>query len=208
MSLTAADLLRLALTALLLLLAYARLSALLRFLFPGRVRQRLLPEAPEPVGPIAEGLRQRGFRYLGGRQEDIFRLHGRRAAVYVHPDGRVVDLPHSGQLVGTYIMTLYEDGRGVLTRSGAGREILADRYRSRVLGGSKGLRDLLEAHAESEGAVSLGQTPRRVETLEERRALGRTWYIEHARTELAVPAALDGALLLGFLAFGIYLWLL
>lgn len=208
MSLTAADLLRLALTVLLLLLAHARLSALLRFLLPFRVRQQVLPDEPEPAGPIAAGLRQQGFRYLGGRREDILRLHGRRAAVYAHPDGRVVDLPLSGRLYGTYVMTMYEDGRCALTRSGAGREVIADRYRSRVLGGGQGLRDLLEAHAESEGAVSLGQEPRRVQSLDDRLALGRAWYAEHARTELAMPAALDGALLAGFLAFGIYLWTL
>ena len=70
------------------------------------------------------------------------------------------------------------------------------------------LRDLLETHAESEAGVSLGDPVRRITTLEQRLSLGEEWYREHARTELLIPATLDGLLLLAFVVFGVYLWTL
>lgn len=208
MTITAADLLRIGLTLALLLLAYGRLANLLRFLFVGRVRQDLLPSLPEPEGPVAQGLHQLGFRYLGGRMERIFRLHPWVAAVYVHKDGRVVDLPLSGRLWGAYVMTLFEEDRCAMTRVSSGRDVIADRYRSRVLGRGRTLQELLEAHAESEAAVSLGRSPQVAEDLESRRHIALVWYREHARAELLVPAAADGLLLAALLAFGVYLWML
>lgn len=208
MVLTAADFLRLGLTIFLVLLAYARLGNPFRFLLPGRVRHRALDDEPPPEGPVPEGLETRGFRYLGTRRETLLGLPGRVAAVYAHPDGRVVDLPLSGRLPGAYAMTCYETGRCALTRAGAGQDVIRDRYRSRAIGAAKTLRDLLDAHAESESAVSLGEKPRVAVTLEDRLELGRRWYADHARTELLLPAVLDGLLLLAFVAFSIYLWTL
>jgi hypothetical protein len=208
MVLTAADLLRLGLTIFLVLLAYARLANLLRFLLPGRVRQRVLDDAPATEGPVSEGLEARGFRYLGTRRETLLGLHGRVAAVYAHADGRVVDLPLSGRLPGAYAMTFFESGRCALTRAGAGRDVIRDRYRSMAIGAGKTLRDLLETHAESESAVSLGEKARVAATLEDRLELGRRWYADHARTELLLPAILDGLLLAAFVTFSIYLWTL
>lgn len=208
MTLTAADLLRIGLTFALLLLVYGRLANLLRFLFPGRVRHEELSALPEPEGPVAAGLRGLGFRYLGGRGERIFGLHRRVAAVYAHPDGRVVDLPPSGELGGGYVLTVYDDDRCVLTRAGAGRDVVADRYRSRAVGRGRSLRELLEVHAESEAAVSLGRAPETVEDLGGRRRLAERWYREHARVELLVPAGAEGLLLGALVAFGIYLWTL
>ena len=144
----------------------------------------------------------------------LVRLFNRRRHTYtrglvhatVQPSGRVVDLPLSGRIAGAYVMTFYESGRCAFTRAGSGRDVIRDRYRSRAIGTTRGLRDLLEAHAESEAAVSLGEEAEVVETLEERLALGRRWYAEHGRTELLIPAAMDGVLLVAFVAFAIYLW--
>jgi len=208
MVITAADLLRFGLTGFLVLLAYGRFANLLRYLFPGRVRHRELQAAPPPEGPVVEGLETRGFRYLGARQEAVFRLYRRLAAVYAHEDGRVVDLPLSGRLPNAYVMTYYEGGRCALTRAGTGRDVIEDRYRSRAIGAGKTLRDLLETHAESRAAVSLGEPPVPARELADRLELGRRWYAEHARTELLLPAALDGLLLVAFSAFGSYLWTL
>jgi len=208
MVLTAADLLRLGLTIFLVVLGYARLANPLRFLLAGRVRQRALDDEPPPEGPVAEGLETRGFRYLGTRRESLLGLHGRVAAVYAHTDGRVVDLPLSGRLGGAYAMTWYDQGRCALTRTGAGRDVIRDRYRSRAIGAGKTLRDLLEAHAESEASVSLGEKPQVASTLEERLDLGRRWYADHARTELCLPAVLDGLLLAAFVTFSVYVWTL
>jgi hypothetical protein len=208
MMFTAADFLRLGLTIFLVLLAYARLANPLRFLWPGRVKQRELEEEPPPEGPVPEGLETRGFRYLGTRRESLLGLPSRVAAVYAHADGRVVDLPLTGRIRGAYAMTSYENGRCVLTRAGAGRDVIRDRYRSRAIGAGKTLRDLLEAHRESEAAVSLGEKARVATNLDERLALGRRWYKDHARTELALPAVLDGLLLIAFVAFAIWLWTL
>jgi len=208
MVLTAADILRVGLTMFLVLLAYARLGNPLRFLWPGRVKQRTLEDEPAPEGPVPEGLETRGFRYLGTRRETLLGLPSRVAAVYAHEDGRVVDLPLSGRLPGAYAMTSYQNGRCVLTRAGAGRDVIRDRYRSRAIGAGKTLRDLLEAHAESEAAVSLGEQARVATTLEERLELGRRWYADHARTELLLPAILDALLLGAFVAFSIYIWTL
>ncbi len=155
---------------------------------------------------MVEGLETRGFRYLGTRRETLLGLPSRVAAVYAHADGRVVDLPLSGRMPGAYAMTSYENNRCALTRSGTGQDVVRDRYRSRAIGAGKTLRDLLEAHAESEAAVSLGETPRVATTLEERLDLGRRWYADHARTELLLPAILDGLLLTALVAFSIYLW--
>ena len=208
MTLTAADLFRIGMTLGLLLLAYGCLSNLLRFLFPGRVRHEGLPAAPEPEGPVAEALRGLGFRYLGGRKEQVFGLHARVAAVYAHPDGRVVDLPLSGRLAGAYVMTLYEEDRCALTRVGSGREVIADRYRSQPVGRGQRLREVLEAHAQAEAAVSLGHSKVVVEDLEGRRRVAARWYGEHARTELWLPAGVEGLLLVAFVVFGVYLWTL
>lgn len=208
MVLTVADFFRLGLTIFLVLLAYARLGNPLRFLLAGRVRQRSLDNELPPEGPVVEGLETRGFRYLGTRRETLFGLPSRVAAVFAHGDGRVVDLPLSGRMPGAYAMTSYENGRCALTRTGTGQDVIRDRYRSRAMGTGKTLRDLLEAHAESEAAVSLGEKPRVVTSLEERLELGRRWYADHARTELLLPAILDGLLLLALIAFGVYLWTL
>lgn len=208
MVLTAADLLRLGLTLGILLLAYGRLSNVLRFLFPGRVRHRALPALEEVDGPAADALRAEGFRFLGGRQERIFGLHRRVGLVYVHPGGRVVDLPLSGRLSGAYVLTWFEDGRCALTRCGAGRDVEVDRYRSRAVGPGRLLRDLLELHGEVEAGLSLGQDPVVVDDLDGRTDLAASWYREHARTELAVPAAAEGLLLCALAAFGVYLWTL
>lgn len=208
MTLTAADLFRLGLTIFLVVLAYGRLANPMRFLLPGRVRQAELEDEPPPEGPVVEGLASRGFRYLGTRRETLLGRCGRVAAVYAHADGRVVDLPLTGRIAGAYVMTWYESGRCALTRTGAGREVIRDRYRSRAIGAGKTLRDLLDAHAESEAAVSLGEPARQAASMEDRLALGRAWYGEHARTELLLPALLDGLLLGAFTAFSIYLWTL
>lgn len=208
MTLTAADLLRLGLTLGLCLLAYGRLGNLLRFLLPGRVRHRGLPESPEPEGPVVDALHQLGFRYLGSRSERVLGLHAHVAAVYAHPDGRVVDLPLSGRLGGAYVMTLYEEDRCALTRVGSGREVVADRYRSQAVGRGRSLREVLEVHAESEAAVSLGHAPVVAEDLDGRRRIGERWYREHARSELLLPAAAEGLLFGALVAFGVYLWML
>lgn len=208
MVLTAADLLRLGLTIFLVVLGYARLANPLRFLFPGRVKQRELEDELLPDGPVHEGLESRGFRCVGVRRESLLGLHGRVAAVYVHGDGRMVDMPLSGRVSGAYAMTSYENGRCALTRTGAGRDVIRDRYRSQAIGAGKTLRDLLEAHAASEAAVSLGEKAQVAQTLDDRLALGKRWYKEHARTELLIPAVLDGLLLAAFVAFSIYLWTL
>ncbi|MFH2009978.1 MAG: hypothetical protein ABI333_25505 [bacterium] len=208
MVLTAADLLRFGLMMFLVVLAYGRLANLLRYLFPGQVHHRERKDELPPEGPVAEGLEVQGFRYLGTREEAVFRLHRRLAAVYAHEDGRVVDLPLSGRLHDAYVMTFYEGGRCALTRSGTGRDVIEDRYRSRAIGAGKTLRDLLETHTESQAAVSLGDPPMPVRRLTDRLEVGRRWYAEHARTELLLPAALDGLLLLAFAAFGVYLWTL
>lgn len=208
MTLTAADLLRIGLTLGLVVLAYGHLSNLLRFLFPGRVRHEVLPVAPEPEGPVPEALRGLGYRYLGGRRERVFGLHAHVAAVYAHPEGPVVDLPLSGRLVGGYVVTLFEGDRCALTRVGSGREVIADRYRSLAVGRGMSLREVLEAHAESEAAISLGHPPVVVEDLEGRRRLADRWYQEHARTELVLPAGAEGLLLAALVTFGVYLWTL
>jgi hypothetical protein len=206
MLLSAVDLLRIGLTLLLAVLAYGRLGTLLRFAFPGRVRHRDRPGAGEPAGPAAAALRAVGFRFLGVRGEAIFRIHGRVAAVYAHPDGRVVDLPLSGQLPGAYVMTIFGDGRCALTWVGTGREVAADRYRSGTVGPGATVRDLLATHAEARAAISLGEPARVVGSLADRLALAELWYREHARVELAVPALLDGALLVGLVGLAVYLW--
>jgi hypothetical protein len=207
MLLTAGDLLRLGLTVLLAVLAYGRLGTVLRFLFPFRVRHRARPGLPEPEGPAAAGLRRAGFRFLGVRQEDIFRMHGRVAAVFAHPDGRVADLPLSGRLPGAYLITLYDDGRCALTRVGAGRDVVVDRYRSTAMSVSAAVPDLLLRHAESQSALSLGRAPIVAATLEDRLGQAATWYREHARSELIVPALLEGVLFAALLGFSVYLWL-
>ncbi|MDY0001227.1 MAG: hypothetical protein RBU30_08035 [Polyangia bacterium] len=208
MTLTAADLLRIGLTIGLLIIAYGRLSNLLRFLFPSRVRHKYLVGAPEPEGPVAEELRRQGFKYLGGRLERVLGLHARVAAVYAHPSGRVVDLPFSGRLAGGYVLTLFEGDRCALTRVGAGRDVIADRYRSRAVGRGMNLREVLEVHAESEAAISLGHAPVVVEDMSGRHRQARRWYQEHARTELVLPAGAEGLLLGVLVAFGVYLWTL
>ncbi len=208
MVLTVADFFRLGLTIFLVILAYARLGNPIRFLLAGRVRHRSLDDESAPEGPVVEGLETRGFRYLGIRRETLLGLPSRVAAVYAHADGRLVDLPPSGRMAGAYAMTSYENGRCALTRTGTGQDVVRDRYRSRAIGTGKTLRDLLEAHAESEAAVSLGDKPRVATSLEERLELGRRWYLDHARTELLLPAVLDGLLLGALIAFGIYLWTL
>ncbi len=207
MVLTAADLLRLGVTIFFVVFGYSRLANPLRFLFAGWVRQRELEDEPAPEGPVGEGLQARGFKYLGARRESLFKLHGRVAAVYAHEDGRVVDLPLSGRLAGAYAMTAYENGRCALTRTGAGRDVVRDRYRSQAIGAGKSLRDLLDAHAESESAVSLAEKPLAARVLEDRLELGRSWYAEHARTELLIPAVLDGLLLTAFVVFSVYIWM-
>ncbi len=208
MVLTATDLLRVGLTLGIALLAYGRLSNVLRFLAPRWVRHRALPELPETPGPLAEALQAAGFRYLGGRTERVLGLHPRIAQVYADEHGRVLDVPLSGRLAGGYLMTVFEDGRCALTRCGAGRDVEVDRYRSRAVGPGRSLRDLLELHAETEASLSLGQPAVPVETLEDRLALARRWYAEHARAELAVPAAAEGLLLLALGVFTGYLWTL
>ena len=208
MLVSATDLLRVGLTMLLAILAYGRLGTLLRFAFPGRVRHREQVGAAEPPGPAAAALRAAGFRFLGARAETILRVHGRVAAVYAHPDGRVVDLPLSGQLPGAYVMTIFGDGRCALTRVGAGREVTADRYRSVTVGPGATVRDLLATHAEARAAISLGEPARVVGRLADRLTLAELWYRDHARVELGVPALLEGALLLGLVGLAVYLWIL
>lgn len=207
MVVTAADLLRAGLSVAVLVLGYGRLSNVLRFLIPGRVRHRALPDAPDGEGPIIRALHREGYRYLGVRQESILGLHRRTARVYAGPDGRVLDLPPSGRLTGAYAMTWFEGDRCALTRCGAGRDVEADRYRSRALTGSVSLSEMLTVHTEVEASVSLGYPAAQVRTLEDRVALARRWYQEHGRRELLAPALVEGTLLLGLLGFGIYLWL-
>ena len=208
MILTGADLLRGVLTLFLVILAYPRLGNVLRFLLPFRVRHEALPHDPAPDTTMTQALESRGFKFLGWRCEAIFRLQRRVAAIYVHANGQIVDVPSTGRLPGAYALTLYEGGRCALTRAGTGRDVITDRYRSRTVSPSKTLRDLLETHAESEAGVSLGDPVRRITTLEQRLSLGEEWYREHARTELLIPATLDGLLLLAFVVFGVYLWTL
>ncbi len=203
------DLLRLAVTALLLWLLRPHLALLWRFAFPGRVRHRVLP-GPVPDGPWPRALAALGFLPLGYREERVPGLERRGYHVFFHADGVFADLPAPATAsrrppVGLYLTSVLPGVLFLITKR-VGADTTRGLYVSLRAKGSLG--DMLRVHRAALLRLGLGQRVEAPGTLEERAALFSAWHRDHARAELRNFAALSLVLTLIVGGFLVRMWMI
>lgn len=201
------DLLRLAMTGLLLWLLRPHLALIWRFLVPGRVRHRLDPEMVVPAGFWAQTMEGLGFRHVGYREERIVGLERRGFHVFFHEDGVFADLPEEACEAksrrpprGMYLTTVLPDSLFLITKR-VGQETTRGLYVSLRSTGS--VADMLRAHRATLMRLGLGQQVEAPGTLHRRGEIFALWHRDHARTELrnfAVLSIVLTVIVAGFLA--------
>jgi len=203
------DLLRLAVTALLLWLLRPHLALIWRFVFPGRVRHRIAP-GTVPDGPWTRALSALGFVPLGFREERIFGLERRGFHVFFHADGVFADLPASATgsrhpPVGLYLTSVLPEVLFLITKR-VGADTTRGLYVSLRATGSPA--DMLRSHRAALLRLGLGQRVEAPGTLERRAELFSVWHRDHARAELRNFAALSLVLTLIVGGFLVRMWMI
>lgn len=203
------DLLRLAVTALLLWLLRPHLALIWRFACPGRVRHRTTP-GPAPDGPFTRALSALGFVPLGFREERILGLERRGYHVFFHADGVFADLPVTTAVsprppVGFYLTSMLPEVLFLITKR-VGADTTRGLYVSQRATGS--LEDMLRTHRAALLRLGLGQRVEAPGTLERRAELFSVWHRDHARAELRNFAALSLVLTLVVGGFLVRMWMI
>jgi len=206
------DLLRLAVTGLLLWLLRPHLALIWRFLQPGRILHRFEPARTLPQGFWATTMSGLGFAHLGWREERIFGLERRGYHVFFHEDGVFADLPEAAcesktkrPPVGLYLTTVLPEALFLMTKR-VGQETTRGLYVSQKVSGT--VADMLRAHRATLMRLGLGQKVEAPGTLERRSEIFTQWHREHARAELRNFAVLSVVLTVIMAVFLVRMWMI
>jgi hypothetical protein len=204
------DLLRLAMTGLLLWLLRPHLALIWRFLQPARVKHRIAPVDGDAAGFWPETMKQLGFVHLGHREERIVGLERRGYQVYYHEDGVFADLPQAAfesssrkPPVGLYLTTVLPGALFLMTKR-VGSDTTRGLYVSQKASGS--VAEMLRAHRATMLRLGLGQQVEAPGTLARRAEIFTQWHREHARAELRNFAVLSIVLSLIVGGFLVRMW--
>lgn len=210
------DLLRLAVTGLLLWLLRPHLAVIWRYVLPRRVRHRV-EASPAPAGPWSELLGQLGFVHLGRREERIPGLERRGYQVFYHDDGVYADLPESAleatgprgaslrrPPAGLYLTSVLPESLFLITKR-VGTETTRGLYVSQRAGGP--LVDMLRVHRAALLRLGLGQRLEMPGSLARRAEIFELWHRDHARAELRNFAVLSVVLTLIVGGFLVRVWM-
>jgi len=206
------DLLRLAVTGLLLWLLRPHLALIWRFLVPGRVRHRIDPAKVPPAGSWVRTLEDLGFRHVGWREERIPGLERRGYHVFFHEDGVFADLPEDacdskakGPPLGMYLTTVLPDSLFLMTKR-VGQETTRGLYVSQKSTGS--VADMQRAHRATLLRLGLGQQVEAPGTLARRGEIFALWHRDHARAELRNFTVLSIVLTIIVAGFLVRMWMI
>lgn len=209
------DLLRLAVTGLLLWLLRPHLAVIWRFTLPRRVRHTI-EAAQAPAGIWNEVMGQLGFVHLGRREERIPGLERRGYQVFYHEDGVYADLPEAvldapgpraptprRPPAGLYLTSVLPEILFLITKR-VGTEMTRGLYVSQKATGP--LADMLRVHRATLLRLGLGQHLETSGSLARRAEIFDLWHRDHARAELRNYAALSVVLTLIVGGFLVRLW--
>jgi len=206
------DLLRLAVTGLLLWLLRPHLALIWRFLQPSRVRHRVEPVEGKLAGFWVETMARLGFVHLGRREEMIHGLERRVYQVFFHEDGVFADLPEAAleskskrPPVGLYLTTVLPRTLFLMTKR-VGQETTRGLYVSQRSSGT--VADMLRAHRATLMRLGLGQRVEEPGTLQRRSEIFSLWHQDHARVELRYFAVLSMVLTLIVGGFIVRMWMI
>lgn len=162
------------------------IAAVLQTLIPSIVRHRF---TDEKMPPVFQEFLDRGYTFVGIRQEKILLVFSHKYAVFHNKDGYFTDIP-LGSLKGIYIISYIPGTIFLMTRNTGMGNIISGIYHSFKVTG--GIIKLEQEHKAQLSKLSLGDLPPGRSDKTERLNAARYWYSTCARAEMWKFAVLSG----------------
>ncbi|MBU1220928.1 hypothetical protein KKF34_00920 [Myxococcota bacterium] len=165
-------------------------AAVIQTLLPSTVRHRFIDE---PMPPLFQEFIDRGYTFVGIRQEKIPLIFSRKYAVFHNKDGYFTDIP-IGSLKGIYIISWIPETIFLMTRNTGMGNISSGIYHSFKV--SSGIIRMEKEHLSQLAKLSMGDLPEVKSDRNTRLEAARFWYSSCARGEMWKFAVLSGIITL------------